>query len=310
MAALPPPMITTLSAGRLLVSQVHLPQEGDDVVDLGKVVFAFDLQLVAQVGPDPQEKGLKALAPQFIQGDVLPHGDPGLDLHPQGADEFDFLAHHLPGQAVFGNAGHKEAAGLGHGFKNGHLVALQGQVMGAGQPRGARADDGDLPAVGRRRLEGQIFAVAGGPVGHKGLEILDVQGFIQMAPDAGPLAGVRADEAADPGKGVVLANHLQGLEKAALTHQGHVAGDVDARRAGHVAGGRQELGADPGRTVFVVRVHPVFIREELEGGEDGVDRLAPQVAAALELQAARRPSSTPPGCPRWLRRRQFPPANP
>ena len=157
--------------------------------------------------------------------------------------------------------------------------------MGAGQPRGARAHDGDLPAVGRRRVEGQILAVAGGIVGHKGLEVLDIQGFIQMAPDTGPLAGVRADEAADPGEGVVLANHLQGLQKAPLTHQGHITGDVDARRAGHVARGRQELGTDPGRTGFVVRMHPVFIREKMERGENGIDRLAPQVAGPLELQA-------------------------
>ena len=53
-----------------LVPQVHLLEEGDDVVDLGKVVFAFDLQLVSQVGPDPQEEGFIALAPQLIQGDV------------------------------------------------------------------------------------------------------------------------------------------------------------------------------------------------------------------------------------------------
>ena len=133
--------------------------------------------------------------------------------------------------------------------------------MGAGQPRGARAHDGDLPAVGRRRFEGQIFAVVGGPVGHKGLEVLDIQGFIQMAPNTGPLARVRADEAADPGEGVVLANYLQGLQKAPLTHQGHITGNVDPRRTGHMARGRQELGANPGRTGFVVRMHPVFIRE-------------------------------------------------
>ena len=140
-------MITTRSAGGRLSPRFTFLQEGDDVVDLGKVVFTFDLQLVAQMGPDPQEEGFVALAPQFLQGDVAAHGDPGLDLHPQGVDEFDFLAHHLPGQAVFGNAGHKEAAGLGHGFKNGYLVALEGQVMGAGQTRGAGPDDGDLMAI-------------------------------------------------------------------------------------------------------------------------------------------------------------------
>ena len=62
MAALPPPMITTWSAGWLLVAQVHLAQKRNDIVDLGKIVFPFDLQLVAQMGPDPQEEGLIAFA--------------------------------------------------------------------------------------------------------------------------------------------------------------------------------------------------------------------------------------------------------
>ena len=49
-----------------LVTQVDLAEEGDDVADLGKVIFAFDFELVAQMGPDAQEKGLEALAAQFL----------------------------------------------------------------------------------------------------------------------------------------------------------------------------------------------------------------------------------------------------
>jgi hypothetical protein len=269
--------------GPPLVPQVDFAEKGNDIIDLGKVVFPLDLQLVAQVGADSQEEGFIALAPQLLHGDVEAHGDPGFDLHPQGLDELDLLAHHFPGQSIFGDAGHKEAAGLGHGFKNGNLVALEGQVMGTGHTSGARAHDGDLMAIGRARGEGQIFAVAGGQVGHKGLKVLDVQRLIQVAPDAGPFAGVRADEAADPGERVVLADYLQGLEKAPLPHQGQLTWDIDARRAGHLAGDGQELGANPGRAVFVVRVHPVFFREVLEGGENGIDRLAPQGQAEMQL---------------------------
>ncbi len=268
-----------------LVPQVDLAEEGDDIADLGKIVFTFDFELIAQMGPDAQEEGLKALVAQFLQGNVGAHGDVGYDFHPQGADEVDFCAHYLPGQAIFGNAGHKEAARFGHGFENRYSIALKGQIMGARQARRARAHDGDLVAIVGPRYEGQIFAVAGGPIGHKGLEVLDVQGLIQMAPDAGPFAGVRADEAADPGEGVVLADHFQSLQETPLAHQSHRTGDIDARGAGYVAGRGQQLGADPGRAVLFVRVQPVFIREELQGSEDGVDGLAAQVARGFEPQA-------------------------
>ena len=138
-----------------------------------------------------------------------------------------------------------------------------------------------LAAVGRGGLQGRVVAVLGGPVGHKGLEVLDVEGLIQFPPHADPLAGVGADEAADPGEGVVLPDHFQGFHEAALGHQGHVAGNVDARGAGRLAGRQQQLVAHPGRTMLVVRVHPVFFREVLQRGENGVHGLTSQMAGAL-----------------------------
>ena len=59
----------------------------DDIVNLGKIGFAFNFQFVAQVRADAQEKGLVTLGPQVIQGDILPHGDAGADFHAQGRDE-------------------------------------------------------------------------------------------------------------------------------------------------------------------------------------------------------------------------------
>ena len=164
--------------------------------------------------------------------------------------------------------------------------------------------------LGARRFQGGVLAVAAGIIGHKGLEVFDVEGLVQVAPHAGPLTGMRTDEAADPGEGVVLADHFQGLHEAALGHQGHVAGDVDARRAGRLAGGQEQFGADPGRTVLVVRVHPVLIGEIVQRSQDGIDRQASQLTGGLLASRPRRRAATPPGSPDRLPPRQSGPASP
>ncbi len=71
-----------LAAGILFFNEIDVPQEGNDVVHLGKVGFTLDLELVAQVGPDAHEEGLVALRAEIIQGDVPAHGDAGVKLPP------------------------------------------------------------------------------------------------------------------------------------------------------------------------------------------------------------------------------------
>jgi hypothetical protein len=45
-----------------------------------------------------------------------------------------------------------------------------------------------------------------------------------------------ADQATDPGKRVILANQLHGFRIKSLANQAYIAGDIDARRAGHLTG--------------------------------------------------------------------------
>jgi hypothetical protein len=168
--------------------------------------------------------------------------------------------------------------------------------MGAGQPGGARAHDGDLPTVGRRRFEGEIFAVAGGPVGHKGLEVFDIQGFIQMAPDAGPFAGVRA-MGRRPREG--LSDELpQGLQKrpdpGPYNWMSMPAGQA-------VWQGPAGAWGRPGRTVLL-SVHPVFIREVLE--EVRIELTwRPRWQDPLSLNRSQTLFNSS-RYPQWLRRRQ------
>ena len=91
------------------------------------------------------------------------------------------------------------------------LIALLGQVAGAGQTRGAGADDGYLMAVGGG-LGRRLGAVSVVPVGHKALQTADAHGIALLAADTVhlALALLRADAAADGGQGAGLMDHLIG----------------------------------------------------------------------------------------------------
>ena len=170
-------------------------------------------------------------------------------------------------------------------LENRDLVALKGQEIRTGEARGARTDDRHLAAVGRGAGRRGEFAVVRHPLRGKGLEVADVDGLVQVGPHAGGLTGVRADQAADPGEGVVLPHHFPGLLVLAGGDEGQEAGDVDARRTGQVAGGRQEFGADQGVAVLVQDVVLEFFPEVMERGENGVYRLPAEVAGPGALQA-------------------------
>ena len=94
-------------------------------------------------------------------------------------------------------------------LKHGDLIALFGQVAGAGQARRAGTHDGHLVAVGLG-LGGSLGAVGVVPVGHKTLQTADTHGVALLAADAVHLALglLRADAAAHGGQGAGLMDHL------------------------------------------------------------------------------------------------------
>ena len=91
------------------------------------------------------------------------------------------------------------------------LIALLGQIAGAGQARGAGTDDSHLVAVGGG-LGGRLGAVGVVPVGHKALQTADTHGIALLAADAVhfALALLRAHTAAHGGQGAGLVDHLIG----------------------------------------------------------------------------------------------------
>ena len=148
------------------------------------------------------------------------HG--GLDLRPDDA----------LGQAELRDAVDQHAAGHVQRLEDRHLVAQLGQVDRAGQPRGAGADHGDLPAGSRGRRRG-LEVLAQRVVAHVALQPADGDRLALLADDAYRLAlrFLRADAAAD-GRQVVLDLHrLDRGEQIALAQRLDELRDLHADRA-------------------------------------------------------------------------------
>ena len=114
-------------------------------------------------------------------------------------------------------------------LKNGHLVAHNCQVVGAGKTSRAAADHGNALAggLGDPRLVVVEVAVLNG----KPLEGKNVHGVVHHAATAVHLAGMLAHQAADKRQRVVLADDLDGIGITAGLDERNVPGNVDVRRA-------------------------------------------------------------------------------
>ena len=129
----------------------------------------------------------------------------------------------------------QHAADLVALLEHGDGIALDREVIGAGEAGRAAADDGDLVGEGlaglvehlrhEARLGGELL------VRDELLDIVDGDGVVDVAAGAGVLAGAVADTAADRREGVLVLYELQSLEIAALGGELDVALDGDVRRA-------------------------------------------------------------------------------
>ena len=203
-------------------------------------VLAGDVHEFGQSRAGADEHRLKAhLLLQLVDGDAASHDHVGLDLHAQLLEGVHLLLHDGLGQAELGDAVHQHAPRQVQGLEDRHVIALFGQVAGAGQPRRARADHRHLMAVGGRalRLPGGVGVV---PVGHKPLQAADAHRLVLDAADALglALALLGADAAAHGGQGAVPGDDLVRPLEIPLRHLGDELGDMDFHRApghaGHV----------------------------------------------------------------------------
>ena len=112
--------------------------------------FAGDAQLARLLVAAGDVDGLVAFA-QIVQGHVAAHGHAQVNLHARLFNGVNLLEQHAVGQAVFGDAPVEHAAGHLLGLVDVHLMAQLGQVVGAGEAGGTRADDGHALARGLER---------------------------------------------------------------------------------------------------------------------------------------------------------------
>ena len=191
----------------------------------------------------------------------------------------DLRLHHVLFQLVAGDAVGEHTAGLLVLFKHRGGIALEGQEIGAAQPRRAGADDGDLLLEAPQELWHHLFRdIPGG-----GLQILlgdelfhpvDGHRLVHGTPGTGVLAAAVAHPAAYRREGVFLFDEGQGLGIAALGRHFQIAlhGNVGGA-CGFTGGGAGGVGVDP-IVVPVVDV-PLFraplhqIRQLLLGIGDG-----------------------------------------
>ena len=175
-------------------------------------ILTGDVHKHGQTRARAHKHGLKAVfLHQLVDGDGAAHNDVGLHLHAHSLEPVHFLLHDGLGQTELGNAVHQHAAGQVQGLVHGDIIALLGQVAGAGKAGRAGAYNSYLMAVGLG-LFGGLGAVGVVPIGHEALQAADTHSLALLTPDAVhlALALLGADAAAHGGQGAGLMDHLIG----------------------------------------------------------------------------------------------------
>ena len=156
-------------------------------------------QIAGLAGAHAEQDGIELL-PQLGRRDVGAHVDAGLELHALGNHLFQAAVEHGLFQLEVGNAVTQQAAQPVVLLEHDHLVAGAGQLLGGGQSRRPRADDGRLPAGFHFRPQGLDPILGKRPLGNLILDLLDVDGPIVQGQGASRFARSGTDAAGDLGK--------------------------------------------------------------------------------------------------------------
>jgi hypothetical protein len=190
------------------------------------ISFAWpkDVELLAAGRAHADEDGVEALFEQGVQARDR-RLVANLDAHVQ--DDLGLVVEHLGREAELGDVRSHQSAGLGELLEHDDLVAERHEVVGDSEPRGARADAGDSPAVLLGRDDGQALADVAPEVGGDALQSTD--GYwapVDAVAPAGRLAGPVAGAAEDAGEHVGLAIEHVGVVEAALSDKTYITGDI------------------------------------------------------------------------------------
>ena len=98
-------------------------------VDNPADLLARDVEFLARVGPG-RDKDRIEIPFDFIGGDALAHPGPGLELHPQRADEVQVTLQHGRRETVVGNSHREHATQHGQGLEDRDSMALEAELVG------------------------------------------------------------------------------------------------------------------------------------------------------------------------------------
>ena len=184
-------------------------------------ILARNTGKAAALAANGHVEGLKALRAQLVERHIATDLHAIAELGTHQTNDLDLGLDNILLQLKAGNAIGEHAARAFVLLEHDGLVALLGQIEGAGQTGRAGTDDGNLlveAACARRRHHGRDVAGRGVQIalGDKLLDLVDGHGLVHATAGTGILAAAIAHTAADSGQRVLALDERQSLVVAAL----------------------------------------------------------------------------------------------
>ena len=174
-------------------------------------ILARNAGKAAALAANGHVEGLKALRAQLVERHVATDFHAIAELGTHQANDLDLGLDNILLQLKARNTVGEHAARALVFLKHDGLVALLGQIEGAGQAGRTGTDDGDLlveAASARRRHHGRDITGRGVQIalGDELLDLVDGHGLVHTAAGAGVLTAAVAHTAADSGERVLALN--------------------------------------------------------------------------------------------------------
>jgi len=187
-------------------------------------------------GAHPQKNSFVSLVEQRFKLEVASQPLAGFQFDAQLENRFDLVIQNILGESIFRYAVAEPAAGLGLRLEHHHPMSFERQVVGGRHAGGSAAHDGDAPPRRflARRGEGMVARAV--QIGGVPLEVIHPHRLVGKVAATFAFAGPGADAPADGREGVGFLDQGHRFGISAHRHQGDVALDVDAGRAGQLTG--------------------------------------------------------------------------
>ncbi|MPM63265.1 hypothetical protein SDC9_110145 [bioreactor metagenome] len=199
-------------------------------------IFAGNVQLAAGLGADGDVEGLVTLLAQIVHTHIFAHFHTAFDLNAHLFEDLDLGVDHVLFKPESGDAQSEHATGDLFFFKHGHVVTVNGQVVGTGKPGRPGADDGDLVAVVVAFLGHVAMFSVHVLLSNKLLDLIHSHGVINVCTCAFRFAQARADASAHSREGILVLDQLKSITVTSQRGQFNVPLHANVGRAVGLAG--------------------------------------------------------------------------